>query len=81
MFEIRQKYKDEIFDVMHLLVSLIMKSLYGELIRKDIEESCSCKTDAWVQTENDERVLVYQKINYGNYIVKIKDDDGLQDEV
>ena len=32
-------------------------------------------------TEKDERVLDYQKINYGNYIVKLKDDEVLQDEV
>ena len=35
----------------------------------------------WVQTEYDERVLDYQKINHGNYIVKMIDDEGLQDEV
>ena len=34
----------------------------------------------WMQTEDDERVLDYKK-NYGNFIVKMKDDDGLQDEV
>ena len=32
-------------------------------------------------TENHERALDYQKIIYGNYIVQLKDDDGLQDEV
>ena len=32
-------------------------------------------------SEYDERVLDYQKINYGNYIVKLKDDEGLEDEV
>ena len=31
-------------------------------------------------TVYDERVLDYQKIIYGNYIVKLKDDVGLQDE-
>ena len=31
--------------------------------------------------EYDERVLDYQKINFGIYIVKLKDDDGLDDEV
>ena len=34
-----------------------------------------------LMTENDERVLDYLKVNYGNYIVKMKDDAGLQDEV
>ena len=32
-------------------------------------------------TEYDDRVLDYQKINYGNYIVKMKADAGLEDEV
>ena len=34
-----------------------------------------------MQTEYDERVLDYQKINYGKYIVKMKDDEVLEDEV
>ena len=34
----------------------------------------------WMQTEYDERVLDYQRISYGNYIVKTKDDAGLEDE-
>ena len=31
--------------------------------------------------EYDEKVLDYQKINYGNYIVKLKDDEVLRDQV
>ena len=34
-----------------------------------------------METEYDERVLDYQKINYGNYIVKLKDDEELEDNV
>ena len=81
LFEVRQKYKDENKDVMHVLVKLIMNSLYGEQIRKDNEESYECKSEAWMMTEYDERVLDYQKNNHVNYIVKMKDDDGLEDEV
>ena len=81
LFEHWQKYKDENNDVMQLLVKLIMNSLYGEQIRKDIEESYQCKSEMWMITEYDERVLNYQKINYANYMVKKKDDEGLQDEV
>ena len=58
-----------------------MNALYGEFLRKDITESYQCKSEMWMQTENDERVLDYQKFNYGNYIVKMKDDECLQDEV
>ena len=81
LFELRQKYKDENNDVMPLLVNLFMSSFYGEQRCKDIEESYQCKSEMCMQTEYDERVLDYQKINYNIYIVKLKDDEGLEDEV
>ena len=39
LFALRQKYKDEKNDLMQGLVKLIMNSLYGVQIRKDINES------------------------------------------
>ena len=66
---------------MQLIVKLFMNSLYGEQICKVIEESYECKSEARMMAEYDEQVLDYQKINHGNYIVKLKDDEGLQDEV
>ena len=66
LFELRQKHTDENNDVMQFLVKLIMISLYGEQIRKDIKESYQCKSEMWMQTEYDGRLLDYQKINYGN---------------
>ena len=66
---------------MQFLVRLIMNALYREILQKDITESYQCKSELWMQTEYDERVLVYQEINCRNYIVKMKNDDGLQDEV
>ena len=81
LFELRQKHKNENNDVMQFLVKLIMNSLYGEQIRKDIEESYQCKSEMWMMTEYDERVLDYLKINYGNYIGKMKDDEGSEDEI
>ena len=81
LFEVRQKYKDENNDVMQLLGKLNLNSLYGEQIRKDITDSYECKSENWMMTEYDERVLDYQKNNHGNYIVKMKDDAGLEDEV
>ena len=81
LFELRQKYKDESNDVVQLLVNLIMNSLYGQQIRKDIQDGFECKSEAWMMTEYDERVLDNQTINYGNYIVELKDDTGLEDGV
>ena len=57
LFALRQKYKEENNDVMQLLVKLIMSALYGEFLRNDITESYQCKSEMWMQTEYDERVL------------------------
>ena len=81
LFAFRQKYKDENNDVMQLLVKLLMNSLYGENIRKDTEEKFYCKSEMWMETEYDERVNDYCKISGINYIVKMIDDAGLEDEV
>ena len=58
-----------------------MNSLYGENIRKDIEEKFACKSEAWMMTEYDERVKDYWKTSGNNYIVKMIDDAGLEYEV
>ena len=65
LFDLRQNYTDENNDVKQLLVKKIMNSLYCQQIRKDIEESYECKSEQWMLTEYDERVLKNQKIIYG----------------
>ena len=81
LFAFRQKYKDENNDVMQFLVKLLMNSLFGENIRKDIEEKFACKSEAWMVSEYDERLKNYWKISGINYIVILIDDAGLEDEV
>ena len=76
LFSLRQKYKDEHNDLMQRLVKLIMNSLYGVQIRKDIDQSYKCKSQHWMETEYDENVLDYWRLPKGNYIVKLKKDDG-----
>ena len=80
LFALRQNYKDEKNDLMQGLVKLIMNSLYGVQIRKDINESYYCKSENWMKTEFDENVLDYWRLPNGNYIVKKKKDDGLDDD-
>ena len=80
MFALRQKYKEEGNEVKQLFVKLLINSLYGENIRKDIEEKFACKSEAWMMTEYDERVKDNWKISGINYIVKLIDDAGLEDE-
>ena len=81
LFALRQKYKDENNEVMQLLVKLIMNRLYGVHIRKDIEKKFTCKSEYCMMSEYDERVKDYWKISHGNYIVKVIDDKGLEDDV
>ena len=80
MFALRQKYKDEKNDSMQELVKLIMNSLYGVQIRRDINESYYCKSEKWMKKEFDEKVLEYWKLSNENNIVKMKRDDGLDDD-
>ena len=77
MFALRQKHKDEGKNLMQTLVKLIMTSLYGVQVRKDIDQYYKCKSEQWMQTEFDENVLDYWKLPNGNYIVKMKNGDGL----
>ena len=57
LFALRQKYEDEKNDLMQELVKLIMNSLYGVQMRRDINESYYCKSETWIKTEFDENVL------------------------
>ena len=64
-----------------MLIKLITNSLYGKKIGKDIEESYECKSEAWMMAEYGERASDYRKINRGNYIVKLNDNAGLEDDL
>ena len=66
---------------MQLLVKLLMISLYGEQLQKDIEEKNACKSEYWIFSEKIERVKDYWKKSHGNYFFKMIDDKGLEDEI
>ena len=72
----RQNYKDEKNELMQELVKLIMNSFSEFQIRRDFNESYYCKSEKWMKTEFDENVLDFGKLPKGNYIVKMKKDDG-----
>ena len=72
LFALRQKNKDEHNDLMQGLVKLIMNSLYGNQIRKDIDQHYKCELQHWMETEYDEKVLDSWKLPNGSYIVKFK---------
>ena len=56
LFAMRQKYKEEHNDLIQSSVNLIMNSLYGVQIRKDIDQSYKCKSQHWMETEYDDNV-------------------------
>ena len=56
-----------------------MNSLYGENIRKEIDEEFARKSEAWMMTDYDERVKDYWKVSGSIYIVEMIDDAGLED--
>ena len=58
-----------------------MNSIYGQTIRKDIEEEYLCKTKHWMETEYDDRVKDYWKLPNGKYIVKLAMDEGIDNEI
>ena len=80
LFALRKYLKDKKNKLMQGLVKLIMNSLYGVQILRDINESYYCKSETWMKTEFDENVLDYWKLPKRNYIVKMKKDDGLDDD-
>ena len=76
-FASRKKCKDEHNDLMQGLVKLLMNSLYGVQIRRDIAQSYKCKSQHWKETEYDDNVLENWRLANGTYIVNLKKDDGL----
>ena len=79
LFALGQKYEDEHNSLMQELLKLIMDSLNGAQIRRDIYELYCCKSEHWMQAEYDEKVLDYWRLPNGKYNVKMKKDDGLDD--
>ena len=57
-----------------------MNRLYGVQLRRDNNESYCCKSETWMKTELDKTVLNSWKLPNGNYSVKMKKDDGSDDD-
>ena len=71
-FASKQKFRDEPYELIQNLLKLNMNSLYGVQIRKDSFEPFKCKSQNWMETENDDNALFYWKSPKGNCIVKLK---------
>ena len=69
LFALRKKFKDEQKDLIQGLVELIMNIFPGVQIRKDIDQSYKCKSEHWMQTEYDEKVLELWKLPNGEKLL------------
>ena len=62
LFAFRQKYTDEGSDLVQNLAKLIMNSLYGNQLRKDINESYKCISQHWMEKVYDDNVFHYWRL-------------------
>ena len=79
MFEKRDLYKSQGKDLLQNLTKKIGLSVYGGNIRKDINEEYKCVTENWMRENFDDRVKEWFPLKNGNLIVKLEEDEGVDD--
>ena len=79
MFEIRDMFKSQGKELLQNLAKKIGLSVYGGNIRKDINEEYKCVTENWMKENFDDRVKEWFPLKNGNLIVKLEDDEGVDD--
>ena len=79
MFEKRGIFKPQGKDLLQNLAKKIGLSVYGGNIRKDINEEYKCVTENWMREYFDDRVKEWFPLKNGNLIVKLEDDEGVDD--
>ena len=61
------------------LIKLCMSSLYGQSMRKDIDEEYIIGFENWLVKNNDERVVDYETQPDGEYVAKYISDPGIDE--
>ena len=79
MFQKRDLFKSQRKDLLQNLAKKIGLSVYGGNIRKDINEEYKCVTENWMRENFDDRVKEWFPLKNGNLIVKLEDDEGVDD--
>ena len=79
MFEKRDMFKSQGKDLIQNLAKKIRLSVYGGNIRKDINEEYKCVTENWMKENFDDRIKEWFPLKNGNLIVKLQDDEGVDD--
>ena len=79
MFEKRDLFKSQGKDLLQNLAKKIGLSVYGGNIRKDINEAYKCVNENWMKEIFDDRVKEWFPLKNGNIIVKLQDDERVDD--
>ena len=79
MFQKRDMFKSQGKDLLQNLAKKIGLSVYGGNIRKDINEEYKCVTENWMRENFDDRINEWFPLKNGNFIVKLEDDEGVDD--
>ena len=79
MFQKRDLFKSQGKEFLQNLAKKIGLSVYGGNIRKDIIDEYKCVTENWMRENFDYRVKEWFPLKNGNLIVKLEDDEGVDD--
>ena len=66
-------------NILQDLCGKISNGTYGGCIKCDIHDVLKCVSENWMKTEYDDRVREYIPLKNGNYLVNVKDHDGVDD--
>ena len=77
MFQKRDLFKPQGKDLLQNLAKKIGLSVYGGNIRKNLNEEYKCVTENWMRENFDDRVKERFPLKNGNLIVKLEDDEGV----
>ena len=75
----RNEYKKQGKNILQDMCKEISNGTYGGCIRCDIHEILKCVSENWMKTEYDDRVKEYIPLKNGNYLVNVKDHNGVDD--
>ena len=79
MFEKRDLFKSQGKELLQSLAKKIGLSVYGGNIRKDINDEYKCVTENCLRENFDDRIKEWFPLKNGNFIVKLEDDEGVDD--
>ena len=79
MFQKRDLIKSQGKDLLQNLAKKIGLTVYDGNIRKDINEEYKCVTETWMRENFDDRVKERFPLKNGYLLVKLEDDEGVDD--